>query len=239
MNTPDNLPPDEFPEELLAGFADGELDPQAAAAVDRWLADHPESLASLNAQREFGPANAALWEHAEIPEPSPAAWESVRRNIEAGLNKPAPRAPERTRLAVWLLTGVASAAIAASVAWFAFVVSRPPAATTPQPEQTASVPGPKVEVAPAPRGVTKPDLLAEFAVLEMASDDDVILERVPDTRNGWLPIGRHPLSESLALATIDEVNLPEVDLSPIWPLSVPTVATPPGHAPMIFAAVRK
>ncbi|MFO0825496.1 MAG: hypothetical protein U0792_20645 [Gemmataceae bacterium] len=239
MNTPDNLPTNEFPEELLAGFADSELDAQAAAAVDRWLAEHPESLASLNAQREFGPANAALWEQAEIPEPSPAAWKSVRQNIEAALNKPVPRSPERTRLAVWLLTGMASAAIAASVAWFAFVTSTHPAAVSPSPEQTASVPEPKVEVAPAPRTVTKPDLLAEFAVLDMASDDDVILERVPDTRNGWLPIGRHPLPETLALATIDEVNLPEVDLSPIWPLSVPTVATPPGHSPMIFAAVRK
>lgn len=235
--------PENFPFELLAAYADGELDADTAAAVDRWLADHPEALPCLNAQREFSPMNAGLWEYAAAPEPSAASWDAVRRNIEIGLNKPAAPARADRRLTAWLLGGVAAAALAASVAWFAFGPVPQPGVGKPVSEVIAKneTPAPGLPtpdsrfLAPAPRAA-KPDLLAEFAVLEMASDDDVILERVPDTRRGWLPIGRHPLPDTLALATIDEVDLPEVEPIPVWPFSVPKMQTPPGHAPMIFAA---
>jgi len=73
-------------------------------------------------------------------------------------------------------------------------------------------------------------------VLPMATEAEVILDRVPDTRTGWLPIGRHPLGDTLLLATVEEFDFQEVDLSPIWPAGGQKLTSAPGHAPMIFAA---
>ncbi len=72
-------PPDDLPRELLAAYADGELDADGRAAVERWLADHPDELDDLQAQREFSPANRPLWGRALPPEPSEAVWKTVRR----------------------------------------------------------------------------------------------------------------------------------------------------------------
>jgi hypothetical protein len=94
------------------------------------------------------------------------------------------------------------------------------------------------EIAPLPRMVVAapPTLLDGMAVLPMASDDDVILERVPDTGTGWLPVGRHPFSGLMVLASAEEVQLEEVEPSPVWPVGGPKMTTAPGDAPMIFAA---
>ena len=75
---------------------------------------------------------------------------------------------------------------------------------------------------------TAPDPLAEFAVLPIASGDDVVLNRVPG--DGWLPVGADPLPGTLALATAAEVTVEDAD--GVWP----HVAPEPGYAPMIFAA---
>ncbi|MCE9565247.1 MAG: hypothetical protein K8U57_24710 [Planctomycetes bacterium] len=234
---PEDTTPDDISPEWLAAYADGELDPEAHAAVERWLADNPDASADLNAQREFGPTNAGLWERAEVPEPPSAAWTTVRHRIELGLKPPTPRHADRWKIAAWALGGIASVAAAASVAWIAFgpVAPQRPTDAIRKPVEVVSRP----EIAPEPRAVVtsmKPDLLAAFAVLPIASDEEVILDRVPDTRAGWLPIGRHPLSETLVLASFEEVHLQEVDLSPIWPASAPKMTTAPGQAPMIFAA---
>ncbi|MBA4187596.1 MAG: hypothetical protein C0467_06210 [Planctomycetaceae bacterium] len=232
---PEDTTPDDLSPEYLAAYADGELDAETHATVERWLAENPDALPTLDAQRAFGP-NAGLWERAEVPEPSPAAWASARREIESRLNPAAPKPGYGRQFAGWVLGGIATAAAAAAVAWIAF---------GPVAEQRAidgarlRVDVAKAQVAPPPRLVVaslKPDLLAEFAVLPMATDDEVTLDRVPDTRSGWLPTGRHPLGDTLALASFEEVHLEEVDLSPVWPAGGPKMKTAPGHAPMIFAA---
>lgn len=234
--TPADTPmPEDFPPGWLAAYADGELDAAARAAVERWLADHPEAAADLNAQRAFGPGNAGLWERAEPAEPSEAAWAAVRRGIDEGLNPPV-AAP---RWWAWSLGGLAAGAVAAAAAWVAFgpALRQAPPGIAPRPVEVAKLP-PAAEVAPAPRAVsaTQPDPLAGLAVVPMADDDDVVLDRVPDTRAGWLPVGRHPLPDVLALASVDEVDLQEVDPSPAWPPGGPRMTTAPGDAPMLFAA---
>jgi hypothetical protein len=217
--------PDDFPPELLAAYADGELDADTRAAVEGWLAAHPEARAALAAQREFSPANGLLWESAAPPEPSAAAWAAVRRGIGDRLDGPA---PARGRLR-WVVGGLAAAAVAASAAWLAFAPVRVPEVR----EVARVVPA----VAPVPRAAEPPeDPLAAFAVLPMAGDDDVSLDRVPDTRAGWLPVGRHPLDGVLELVTADELEVEDADPSPAWPPGGPKLTAAPGDAPMIFAA---
>ncbi len=235
---PEDTTPESFSPEILAAYADGELEAGTHAAVERWLADNPEARASLNTQREFGPGNADLWQRAEIPAPSAASWAIVRHGIESGLNPPTPKPAIRYRSALWVLGGIATIAVAASVAWVVFgpVAQQRTLEDLRKPREIAKS---RPEIAPPPRQIVtllKPDPLAGFAVLEMATDEEVVLDRVPDTRTGWLPIGRHPLPDTLALASVDEVHLQEVDLSPVWPVGPPKMTKAPGHAPMIFAA---
>jgi hypothetical protein len=245
MTAPIDPAPDEFPRELLAAYADGELDAEGRAAVERWLADHPEALPELHAQRELSPANAGLWERAEPPEPSAAAWAGVRRGIAEALDPagPASRGRSRWRAAAWALGGLAAAGVAAGVAWLAFGPVAPQEAPRfPNPGDVAKLPPVALpELGPTPRDATpsQPALVAGFAVLPMATDDDVILERVPDAHAGWFPVGRHPLPPLLVLASTEEIALEEVDPSPHWPTGTPKMTTAPGDAPMIFAAKRR
>lgn len=242
MTTP-APPTDEFPRELLAAYADGELDASARAQVERWLADHPEALNDLNAQRELSPANVPRWERAEPREPSAAEWAVARRQIEDRLN-PAGGGPSRWRVATWTLAGLATAGVAAAVAWIAFAPNNPqPRTSEPKAVELAQARPVGSEIAPHPREVAdvapaprSHDPLAEFAVLPMASDEDVILDRVPNLAAGWLPIGRHPLPGLMILATEAEVHLAGVAPSPAWPTGGPKMTTAPGDAPMIYAA---
>ncbi len=145
---------------------------------------------------------------ARPPEPSDAQWDAVRRNIHDRLTPPR----QLRRAAVWVAAG-AALATAAAVAWFAFA---------PAPAEIREV----VDARPLPP--EEPDPLAEFAVLPLASSDDVELRRVPGS--GWFPVGADPLPGVLTLATTNEVELDDPDS--VWPQVTPS----PGDAPMIFAA---
>ena len=233
--------PDEFPRELLAAYADGELDPATRAAVEQWLADHPDALDEVQTQRALSPANAPLWDRAEPPEPSSRQWAAVRGAIE---NQLIPSVPPRGRWqnAAWTLAALATAGVAAAVAWVAFgPAAHPPRkGDTKGPEFAEAVRGP--ELAPAPREVAavapaphSADPLDAFAVLPIATDIDVVLERVPEFHAGWLPIGQHPVPGLLSLATQEEILLAEVAPSAAWPTGGPKMTNAPGDAPMIFA----
>ncbi len=154
----------------------------------------------------------------------------------------APQVPSRWRAATWSLAVLATAGVAAAVAWVAFGPSAPqPRTGGPNvEEQTKSseiAPHPRevAALAPAPRSG---DLLAEFAVLPMATDDDVILHRVPDFHAGWLPVGLHPVPGVVALATEEDVLLAEVAPNAAWPTGEPKMTTAPGDAPIIYAAIK-
>jgi anti-sigma factor RsiW len=240
MNSPENRLPDPFPRELIAGYVDGELDPADRARVVEWLNEHPEALAEVEAQRELSAANTGLWDRAAPPEPNPAVWAQVGRRIAESLD-PAPAAASpshRWRKAMWAVGGVVAAGLAAAIAWRVI----PPGASQQVLEAPASfargLAGQEVAQAPHPRGVHRDEsaeLIAGFAVLPIATDDDVVLERVSDTEAAWFPVGRHPLPPLLMLATTEEVKLEEVAPSPYWPSGVPRMTASPGDAPMLYA----
>jgi hypothetical protein len=247
MSTPASPEPDRFPIELLAAYADGELDPETRSAVERWLRNHPGALDELAAQRELSPRNASLWDRAAPPEPTEQAWATVRQGVANALGSSGgdagqPRWGRGWRVAAWLLSGLSAAGVAAAVAWVALKpVGLPPRVEHRPPVEVVQRPPVSPEIAPPPRSrLTAPaprvvDPLAGLSVLSIATDDDVLLERVPEFPTGWLPVGRHPLSGALILATEEELLLAGVEPSPAWPLGGPKMVTAPGDAPMIFA----
>jgi hypothetical protein len=234
MTTP---PPNDFSRELLAAYADGELDGDARARVERWLTDNPDARGELNAQRALSPANTGLWERAEPPQPPEGQWVRQLRAIEARLGEPL--AAPRGRAGIWAVVGLAAAmGLAASVAWLAFGPAPPPPPTDQfaPAEQVQNLPR-----APLPResalGTPRPeDPLAGLTVLAVANDDDVVLDRVPEFPAGWLPVGRNPLQGLLSLASEEELLLAELGPSAAWPTGTPKMTTAPGDAPMIYAA---
>ena len=233
MTTPTN----DSPRELLAAYVDGELDPASCTAVERWLADHPDALREVQAQRELSPANASFWERASPPEPPETEWVVVRHEIEHRLA--APVGARRSRGNVWTLAGLTAAGVAAAVAWVAFGPVKPPAPRDPGPSREVAQ---TLPAAPAPRRVAgsdsprSDDPLTGFATLPIATDEDVVLDRVPDFPAGWLPVGRHPLEGVMALATQEELLVSEFAPSPAWPMGAPKMIPTPGDAPMIYAA---
>jgi hypothetical protein len=240
MNVPS---PDEFSKELLAAYADGELDADGRALVERELADHPEARDDLRAQRELSATNTVLWEAAGPPEPTSAAWGVVRREIEAELNSPEPQTVDRSRglrVAGWLTAGLTMSAAAAAALWLSFASTVPQPRIEPhKPAALASNLDTYPEIAPAPRiRDEEADALAAIAVLPIPTDDEVVLDRVPDLEGGWLPVGRHPVPGIISLVTVEELTLEE-DVSPsrALPTNVsPKMTTTAGDVPMIYAA---
>ena len=158
-------------------------------------------------------------------EPAEAEWEAARQRIHDRLATARVPLRRRWRGGFWIAAGAALTATAAAVGWVAFQVAAP--TITPLPEVVQKPAPPHTPVAPAPHE-PQDDPLAGFAVLPMATADDVVLHRVPG--DGWLPVGAELLPDSLSLATTDEVKL-----------DVPAqnwlgVSPSPGDAPMIFAA---
>ena len=142
-------------------------------------------------------------------EPTDAQWDAVRRRIADRLTA----VPRPRRVAVWVAAAGVALATAAAILWFAFA---PPAVEKRE----------MVKTPPAP--AEQPDPLAEFAVLPMASAEEVEFRRMPGT--GWFPGGEDPLPPVLMLATTAEVQLDDPDS--VWPQVTPS----PGDAPMIYAA---
>jgi hypothetical protein len=239
------LPPDDLPRELLAAYADGELDGPSRDRVEHWLADHPDGLGEVQAQRALSPANAGLWERALPPDPSEGAWalarnEIVRRLASSSSTPATPERPARRWRGAWALAGLAAAGVAAAAAVWLALGPGLPSKTNNDPdtrdEAGASnvAPHPRMVIlAPAPHST---DAIDGFAILPIATDDDVVLERVPEFPAGWLPIGRHPLEGTMALATVEELMLAEVEPSAMWPTGSPKMTTSPSDAPMIYAA---
>ncbi len=165
------------------------------------------------------------------PEPGPTAWEATRLAIQAELfatPKATHREPlrghdhRRWTIALVTVLTVAAAGLAGVLLYNHF--AQPVA---PEVQLAERSPAPR-EIPSAPAS-TQPEEHPETTVLPIATDDDVVLHRVPG--DGWLPVGRDLLPVVIVLATPEEVKIDET-LSGAWPHVVPG----PDAAPMIFAA---
>src|SRR5438270_6339912 len=86
-----------FPE-LLAAYADGELDAAGRARVEAWLAEHPEARDEIEAQRRLSRRNRHFWQATAGPQPSEASWLRLLARVHEALTaspRPAPAAPRR------------------------------------------------------------------------------------------------------------------------------------------------
>ena len=73
--------PENFPLELLAAYADGELSTEDRSRVECWLAENHEALEDLETQEAFGPGNVDLWGPVSPPSPSADDWIATRECI--------------------------------------------------------------------------------------------------------------------------------------------------------------
>ena len=210
------LVPGPWPD-VLAAYVDGELDPAARAVVERWLAAHPQMMDEVQAQRQFSPDNWPLWQQVEPPFPKEAAWDAVREAVHRGLDSPPMPAPVRERIArrrtgVFLAGGVA--VVVAALGFIAILGN--PFTPSHQSDLPEFVPN---------------DLLTEYAVLPLATDADLDIDRIAGSSQGLI-VGDPPL----ALASEGDIQLAEVEPHPAWPGGSPKMTTAPGDMPMIFAA---
>jgi hypothetical protein len=240
MNAPS---PDKFSRELLAAYADGELDGDRRALVEQWLAEHPGAEIDLQTQRELSASNSVLWEAAEPPAPTALDWAIIRWEIDAELAPRKTQANGRTprlRTVGKLFAGLALSGAAAALIWLAFVSTpQTPQNVLPARIELVQETETRPEIAPVPHSPDA-DPLASIAVLPIPTDDEVTLDRVPVLHEGWLPVGQHPVPGMLILATVEELYLE--DSGPISGGTTnggPKMTNAPGDAPMIFAAKQR
>jgi len=127
--------------------------------------------------------------HAFDPAPPTCAeWKRVRDEIALRVLPRTQAAARRGRLGAAL--ALAACAVFAILVWEG---KKAPAPSNPTPELAAAQP--------------RPDPLAEFAVLPVATDDEM---RIATLRGDWgtgLVVGLHPLEGELQLATAGEVTV--------------------------------
>jgi len=198
--------------ELLAAYADGELDDRPYLAhrrqqIEAWLAQHPEAAAVLDANAELS----RLWTATTPVEPPPPAWAAVWTRIE--------QAPKRVKSKRWSaalwLAGVAAFGAAAAVL---FVVLREPSGGT-VPEGTSpqaqAKPLPKLDQPPDGAGgkvsnnAAVPERLPaeEPEVLQVATSDEVEILRIAGADIDTLVVGRLPVVGPIILLTSQEVEV--------------------------------
>jgi anti-sigma factor RsiW len=198
-----------FPE-LLAAYADGELDPAERARVEAWLVDHPEAHATLDAQQKLSRHNRRLWQADSSRAPSEVSWSRLFSRIHQALATPpqqsvnGPATARRPyRAPVLAIVSTAAAAL------LAVTLLRP---TTP--------PGPPV-------GLPEEDAWA------VATDDDVEIVGIQDGDTNRLVVGRPPLTGPIVLVSTNDVVFDKVveDTDGMMPQMPP----PGASVPMIVA----
>jgi hypothetical protein len=173
--------------ELLAAFADGELDhrPALRCQVEKWLADHPSAAADVEAQREL----ARLLAMTAPSEPAPEVWADMwRRTTETPLRQPR-RWPTGA-----LIAGLTAAAVAVMV--LLPMTRQPSQISNQQPQVNPGEPEPPVIVADA-----LPERLQVFPVLRA---DEVEILQIAGADTDTVVIGHVPAAEPLMLLHVNE-----------------------------------
>lgn len=171
-----------FPE-LLAAYADGELDAAGRARVEAWLAEHPDAFVELENQRKLSRTNTELWQSSAPASPGERSWARMIVRVHTALiHRPA--APERRS---WRFRYGAAILATAAAALFAIGLFRPG-----QP----------------PTVVPSPD--ADETVLVMADASDVDVQSIQDADTELLVIGQPPLIGQVVLASPGDIQLEKV-----------------------------
>jgi hypothetical protein len=201
-------------QELLAAYADGELDDATRAAVEAWLDDHPEAQAELETQFRFSRQNTEMWQASAPPSPGEFSWLRTVRRVHTALTDPATRAdvaaePVRTGRR-WLrraAVAVAAAAVLMAVATFL-------------PDGGDTDPG-------------SPN--ADDAVWVVAADNDVDIESIQDTDTELLVVGQPPLTGPIVWASAGEVQFEKA--VPTNDGKMPQMMTVEPNMPMVVVSV--
>jgi hypothetical protein len=195
-----------FPE-LLAAYADGELDAAGRARVEAWLAGHPEALAELENQRKLSRTNSKLWHSSAPPSPGERSWSRLFGRVHTALaNRPA--TPEPTRRSPRFRYG---AAILATAAAALFAIGR------------LYRPGEPDPVVPSP-GVDE-------TALVMADPADVDVQSIQDADTELLVVGQPPFAGQLVLAAAGDIQLEKVQKDTDGMVPAPMAAGP--NVPML------
>jgi anti-sigma-K factor RskA len=205
MNRSDPLR-DASMQELLAGYADGELETSDCARVESIVADDRNVADELETQRRFGRRHARLWESTAPPQPSDGAWALMLKRLHERLAAPRP-APATVVSRRRLLASLA--ALAATILLALFLVPRHS-----QPVQDPHFGAPEPFV--------------------VAAAEDVEILRIMEADVELLVVGEPPLRRSLVLAAVEDVDGLVVvkDTDGMMPM----VAMQPGpNSPMIVA----
>jgi hypothetical protein len=212
-------PGDEYPIELLAAYADGELDEAVCAQVEAWLADHPEAQTDLFEQRELSPANVEFWNEVEPPMPSAEQWDRVYDRVANRLVRPAMPVRSRRRMAWYLVPAFSMAGLAAALL---FVVTLNNGATK------------------GLRSLASHSSVAAFdeedeSIYRIATADDVEIFQLPEEASSLIVVGRHPMSDTpLVLAATTDLEI--FSLGPDDQGRMPNVELTAGaNAPMLVA----
>lgn len=185
--------PDNFPRELLAAYADGELSTVECLRVERWLAENPEARECLEAQEAMGPGNVEIWEIVAPPAPTPTDWITTRTCIGSQV-----RLANRVRWVGWTST----CGLLATAAMLILLLPGPPRN------------GDNPEL-PNEHNVSSVAELSDEAPYPMASSDDVQIISLPESAASLLVVGEHPLSDSyLLFAKMSEVQFHGVGSDP-------------------------
>jgi hypothetical protein len=201
-----------FPE-LLAAYADGELDAAARARVEAWLAAHPAAQATLDAQRRLSRRNRKLWRAAAPSNPAEANWARVFGHVQDAIDAPSRPMPAPLPQRRWRMRYLAPLASAAAACVLYFSLSGD---------------------GPAP--IVMPIVPAASDAFVFATDADVDIISMDDGDATAIVVGRRPLTGAVVLAGVGDVEFKGVqkDSSGMMPKVQMNDA---GLAPMIIAPI--
>ena len=213
MNEPGPDPENLTWQQLLAAYADGELDEMQRRQIERTLARSPDAASELTAQRRFSPDNQQLWQQVRMPEPTPAQWSAVWQNVENRVHPTVQPARSTRPRTPWLRRGLLALALAlptTAAASVALVMSLSPS-NRPAADQPAE---------------------SDDAVFRLTQPDDVEINSIRYSDQASLVVGRPPLAEAMTLVSSADVTLDEI--KPDRDGFLPQVQMGP-DGPMIFA----